>query len=65
MTVQDLISCLRALDQDKHIYINFEPNFEDEFRVFLSDAGNYELVPKFLVRDLMVDQEFGLEEILY
>lgn len=63
MTVQDLITYLRALDQDKHIYINFEPNFEDEFDVFLSDAGNYELVPLFLVRDLKENQEFRLEKI--
>lgn len=63
MTVQDLISCLRGLDKDKHIYINFEPNFEDEFGVFLSDAGNYELVPLFLVKDLKDDQEFNLKKV--
>lgn len=62
MTVQDLIIYLRALDQDKYIYINFEPNFEDEFDVFLSDAGNYELVPLFLVKDLKENQEFRLEK---
>ena len=58
MKIRDLIEILKVLDQDSYIYLNFERNFEDEFTVEQSDAGNYELVPKAYYPELKIGQEF-------
>ena len=58
MKVRDLVETLVTLDQEKYIYLNFETNFEDEFTIEETDAGNYVLVPEAYYSELSLNQEF-------
>lgn len=63
MKIRELIEILKVLDQDSYIYLNFERNFEDEFTVEQSDAGNYVLVPEAYYSELSLNQEFKFIEV--
>lgn len=59
MKVKDLIQQLSEYaDLDTFVYINYEKNWEDEFRVVEADTGNLLFVPKSLYLELKDSQEF-------
>lgn len=61
MTTKELIAKLKQYP-DSYVYINKEPNIEDEFVVAKSDTDNILLVPLHQVEELKICQEFSVEE---
>ena len=45
MRVKDLIKSLQNFDENAFVYLNIEPNIEDEFLVVRADTDNILLVP--------------------
>ena len=59
MKVIDLIQQLgKYADKDTCVYINYEKNWEDQFRVVKSDAGSVLLIPLAKYDELKDSQEF-------
>lgn len=59
MRIKDLIELLKSFDQEAFIYLNIEPNIEDEFIVAAADTDNILIVPKYMVEKLSTGQEFS------
>ena len=61
MTSRELIEKLKQYP-DAYVYVNHEPNIEDEFVVAKSDTDNILLVPIADLKELKICQEFSVEE---
>ena len=63
MKVKELLQQLgKYADLDTYIYINYEPNYEDNFKVVMADTGSLLLVPLAKYDELKDSQEFYFEE---
>lgn len=59
MTVNELIQQLgKYADSHTCVYINYEQNWEDNFKVVMADTGNLLLVPLDKYGELKDSQEF-------
>ena len=59
MKVSELIQQLgKYADGDTLVYINYEQNWEDNFKVVMADTGNLLLVPLDKYEELKDSQEF-------
>lgn len=61
MEISKLIGILMEYERENpnaYVYINYEPNFEEEIRVHKADTGNILLVPEIKELDLCENQEF-------
>jgi hypothetical protein len=59
MRIKELLQILQNFDPEAFIYINYEPNFEDEFCVVKADDDNILIVPNYLYEHLAKSQDLS------